>query len=118
MLRSGRTCIGRSTREGAGHVNDRQGIGDFRLADLAIRLLNNVPKCSLIGDTKYGEGRHNRFFRDQFGCSRLLLAAVELAFVHPATGEALRIVVLLEDDYLAVIEQLGWTAALNAAWRG
>ena len=41
----------------------------------------------LIGDTSYGEGRHNRLFRIQFACHRLLLHAIELAFQHPWTGE-------------------------------
>ena len=37
----------------------------------------------LIGDTTYGNGRHNRFFRSHFGIRRLLLMARRLAFVHP-----------------------------------
>ncbi|AMV73291.1 tRNA pseudouridine(65) synthase TruC [Desulfuromonas carbonis] len=72
----------------------------------------------LIGDTKYGEGRHNRFFREEFGCNRLLLAAVELAFVHPSTGEALHIVAPLEADFLGIVNRLGWGGALDAGWRG
>lgn len=43
----------------------------------------------LIGDTTYGEGRHNRLFRQRFGCHRLLLHAVELELDHPHTGERL-----------------------------
>ena len=45
----------------------------------------------LIGDTTYGEGRHNRLFRERFGCRRLLLHATSLAFRHPETGRSLRI---------------------------
>lgn len=45
----------------------------------------------LIGDTTYGEGRHNRLFRESFGCHRLLLHAVELRLLHPWTGQALDI---------------------------
>jgi tRNA pseudouridine65 synthase len=43
----------------------------------------------LIGDTTYGEGRHNRLFRQRFGCHRLLLHAVQLALTHPRSGEHL-----------------------------
>ena len=72
----------------------------------------------IIGDTKYGEGRHNRFFREQYGCARMLLAAVELAFVQPYSGEPLRIAAPLAEDFLALLECLGWLGALPVVWRG
>ncbi len=34
----------------------------------------------IVGDVRYGEGRHNRLFRDRFGVHRLLLHAQRLAF--------------------------------------
>ncbi|NRB40496.1 MAG: pseudouridylate synthase [Pseudomonadales bacterium] len=37
----------------------------------------------IIGDAKYGRGRHNRYFEQELGCKRLLLAATELTFTHP-----------------------------------
>jgi len=45
----------------------------------------------LIGDTTYGNGKHNRFFREQLGIRILLLRATLLEFVHPYTGVAQRI---------------------------
>lgn len=45
----------------------------------------------IIGDTTYGEGRHNRLFREHFDCHRLLLHASELGFRHPETGQNLTI---------------------------
>lgn len=45
----------------------------------------------LIGDTSYGNGRHNRFFRERFGSRRLLLEARTLAFLHPYRGTPCRI---------------------------
>ena len=45
----------------------------------------------LLGDTTYGDGKHNRFFRELFGKSTLYLKAYSLNFIHPATGEPLRI---------------------------
>ena len=45
----------------------------------------------LIGDTTYGEGRHNRLFRQYFGCHRLLLHAVEFQLEHPWSGIKLQI---------------------------
>lgn len=70
----------------------------------------------IIGDTKYGEGRHNRFFREEFGCQRLLLAAVELAFVQPFSGEPLRIGAPPEADFAEVLGRLGWNAVLAQRW--
>ncbi len=67
----------------------------------------------VIGDTKHGEGRHNRFFRDRFDSHQLLLAAVELAFTHPYTGAATSIQAPLEENFAAVLEQLGWGDALS-----
>lgn len=43
----------------------------------------------IVGDTSHGDGKHNAFFRQQFDNQRLLLAAMELRFTHPVTGEAL-----------------------------
>jgi tRNA pseudouridine65 synthase len=60
----------------------------------------------LIGDTTYGEGRHNRFFREQFGCSRLLLAAVRLALPHPFTGERLDIFCPPDESFLHILREL------------
>lgn len=45
----------------------------------------------IIGDTKYGRGAHNRFFRERFGVYRLLLHARSLDLPHPATDEWLHI---------------------------
>jgi tRNA pseudouridine65 synthase len=40
----------------------------------------------IVGDTTYGDGDHNRYFRAKFGIHRLLLHARELRFKHPVTG--------------------------------
>jgi tRNA pseudouridine65 synthase len=60
----------------------------------------------IVGDTTYGDGRHNRFFRDQFGCTRLLLAATDLTFTHPVTGRETRIQAPLEPGFAAIVERL------------
>jgi tRNA pseudouridine65 synthase len=69
----------------------------------------------IIGDTTYGQGRHNRLFRERFGCQRLLLAAVALAFAHPLHGARLEIRAPLADDFLSVARQLGWPDAAGLA---
>ncbi|SNB47369.1 pseudouridine synthase [Geobacter sp. DSM 9736] len=70
----------------------------------------------IIGDTNYGEGRHNRLFRCEFGCSRLLLASVELSLRHPVTGERLMLNAPVGSEFAAVMERFGWRQALPDAW--
>jgi len=72
----------------------------------------------VIGDTRYGEGRHNRMFRNEFDCHRLLLAAVELSLNHPATGERLTVRAPLAADFAAVVERMGWSSAVPSPWIG
>jgi tRNA pseudouridine65 synthase len=62
----------------------------------------------VIGDTNYGDGSQNRFFRDHFGLRRLLLMATLLAFRHPFTGEPIEISAPPSDDVQALFDQLGW----------
>lgn len=57
----------------------------------------------LIGDTRYGEGRHNRMFREQFASHRLLLHARSLSFDHPQTGATLNLVAPLPEDFQRVL---------------
>jgi tRNA pseudouridine65 synthase len=62
----------------------------------------------IIGDTTYGQGRHNRLFRERFGSTRLLLHALSLRLRHPLTGEWLSIVAPPPADFAAVATALGW----------
>lgn len=70
----------------------------------------------LVGDTTYGSGRHNRLFRDRYGCHRLLLAAVELRLRHPVTGAPLVLRCPLAADFGSVVEALGWGDAVPQCW--
>jgi tRNA pseudouridine65 synthase len=45
----------------------------------------------LIGDSVYGDGIHNRFFKDHLGIPPLLLKAYSLSFIHPKTNKTLLI---------------------------
>lgn len=71
----------------------------------------------LVGDTTYGQGRHNRLFRERFGCHRLLLAAVELRLRHPVGGAELCLRAPLDPDFADVIDALGLSDALPEAAR-
>lgn len=61
----------------------------------------------IIGDTTYGDGVHNRYFRDHLGGSRLLLAAVALTVTHPQSKTPLTITAPPEASYAQVLLQLG-----------
>lgn len=69
----------------------------------------------IVGDTTYGDGRHNRFFRTRFGCARLLLAATRLTFDHPHTGMRMDLAAGPGADFRAVTDALGWSADVAAA---
>jgi tRNA pseudouridine65 synthase len=71
----------------------------------------------IVGDTTYGQGRHNRLLRERFDCHRLLLAAVELSLAHPSSGAPLRLVAPLDRDFAGVVAALGFSESLPARWR-
>ena len=56
----------------------------------------------LIGDTSHGDGRHNRAFRTR-GIHRMLLHARSLGFVHPASGESVRIEAPVDAEFAAAL---------------
>ncbi|MDJ0740855.1 MAG: pseudouridine synthase [Gammaproteobacteria bacterium] len=61
----------------------------------------------LIGDTTHGNGRHNRFFRDHIGVSRLLLMARRLAFVHPFTSRPLSLHAEADSEWQTIAQLFG-----------
>jgi tRNA pseudouridine65 synthase len=62
----------------------------------------------LIGDTSHGEGRHNRLFREQFDCHRLLLHARRLTLPHPDCGSVITITAPLPAEFRRLITQFQW----------
>lgn len=64
----------------------------------------------IIGDTTHGDGKHNLFFRQQFCCSRLMLHAARLQFMHPMTSATITISAPLQDFGL-IMTQLGFSCS-------
>jgi len=60
----------------------------------------------IVGDTTHGDGRHNRFFREQFGIHRLLLTATGLSFIHPVTRQPVVVRTQLDKHWHALPEAL------------
>ena len=61
----------------------------------------------IIGDTTYGKGLHNRFFRESFGAQRLLLHASVLQFTDPFDGTARFITADLPPDFAQPLMRCG-----------
>jgi tRNA pseudouridine65 synthase len=62
----------------------------------------------IIGDRKYGDDRHSRFFESRFGCERLLLHASYLRFTHPGTAGNVAIDSPLPPAFRSVTDAIGW----------
>ena len=62
----------------------------------------------LVGDTTHGNGRHNRFFREQFGIHRLMLTAQRLCFDHPRSGQRLCVEAQEELEWQRLYAIFGW----------
>jgi tRNA pseudouridine65 synthase len=69
----------------------------------------------LLGDTSHGRGDHNRLIRQYYGVHRLMLHALRLGFVHPATGLALQIEAPLDASWLKLLQAFGWVWRLGGA---
>ena len=62
----------------------------------------------IVGDTSHGDGRHNRFFRDQFSCDRLMLHHHQLSFRHPHSNELLTIRASLDERWQQQLQAFNW----------
>ena len=63
----------------------------------------------IIGDTKYGEGRHNRMFRETLECHRMLLMARSIEFNHPITNQRLNIESPLPIEVVDLYHKFNWS---------
>ncbi len=71
-----------------------------------IRRHLNGASYPIVGDTRYGDGDHNRFFRTHFDCHRMMLHASLLRVIHPVSGAALELRAPLSGEYQRVVEAL------------
>lgn len=71
----------------------------------------------IIGDAKYGRGRHNRFFADQLRCPRLLLHAAQQSFQHPVSGKTICIDAPVDSCFAGLLARFNWQEAIPMKWR-
>jgi tRNA pseudouridine65 synthase len=62
----------------------------------------------VVGDTTYGDGKHNDFFRKNFNCRRLLLHANRIEFIHPYTCAHIIIQAPLDETFSTLLKALDW----------
>lgn len=62
----------------------------------------------IIGDARYGKGKHSRYFRDHFDAPRLLLHARSLSMLHPYSKEPLNFHAPVDDVFTSVCERFNW----------
>ncbi|WP_372370514.1 pseudouridine synthase [Candidatus Uabimicrobium sp. HlEnr_7] len=60
----------------------------------------------IVGDTSYGKGKINRFFRAEYGLPRLCLHAKWLEFKHPRSEKIVKIDAPLADDFRSFLLRL------------
>ena len=59
-----------------------------------------------MGDTWYGDGAHNRFFRERFGAQRLFLWSTGIEFKHPYRDERVRVEAKTPPEVEVVLREL------------
>lgn len=67
----------------------------------------------IIGDIRYGDRFHNRYFREERAQKYLFLHAYRLSFTHPYTGVNITIEAALPQHFSDIIRDFGWQDALQ-----
>ena len=64
--------------------------------------------CPIVGDTNYGEGRHNKLFREHLAINRLLLMAASLTFFHPNNKQKMTINAPFSPELIILYNRFSW----------
>lgn len=64
----------------------------------------------ILCDGRYGDHRHNHLFRDELRIRRLLLVARELTFTHPLSGDRIRVVAPVGEQFEQALSRLGFNS--------
>ncbi|EDM33881.1 tRNA pseudouridine synthase C [Pedobacter sp. BAL39] len=62
----------------------------------------------IIGDRKHGCNKQNRFFKEQWGMTTMLLHASALEFTHPVTKRKIFISAPLNDEFERMMTLMNW----------
>ncbi|MGF1925564.1 MAG: pseudouridine synthase [Bacteroidia bacterium] len=67
----------------------------------------------IIGDRKHGCNKQNKFFKDEFEMTTMLLHASELSFTHPVSGVNVKLKANLHDEFKRVMQLMNFTNLHN-----
>lgn len=62
----------------------------------------------IIGDRKHGCNKQNKFFKEQWEMTTMLLHASELSFKHPVSGEQIELKAPVQAEFLRMMELMKW----------
>lgn len=63
----------------------------------------------IIGDRTHGCNKQNKLFKQRWQMETMLLHALQLSFKHPVTGEQIHIEAALQQEFLRVMDFMGFT---------
>ena len=64
----------------------------------------------IIGDRKHGCNKQNKFFKEQWEMTTMLLHASELKFTHPVTMAEIHLEAPVQQEFRRVMVLMGWDA--------
>ena len=62
----------------------------------------------IIGDRKHGCNKQNKFFKEQWEMTTMLLHASELSFKHPVTQQEIHLTAPVHDEFNRVMKLMNW----------
>ncbi|MCV2884979.1 tRNA pseudouridine(65) synthase TruC [Aestuariibacter sp. AA17] len=62
----------------------------------------------IVGDTTHGDGKQNKFVRDEFGFNGLALTCQAMHISHPISGEPLALKTAFDDRMEGLLTRWGW----------
>lgn len=62
----------------------------------------------IIGDRKHGCNKQNKFFKETWDMTTMLLHASELKFLHPVTGKQVHLKASVQTEFLRVMDLMKW----------
>lgn len=62
----------------------------------------------IIGDRKHGCNKQNKFFKEQWDMTTMLLHASELKFKHPVTGDHIELTANMGDEFRRMFQVMSW----------
>jgi tRNA pseudouridine65 synthase len=62
----------------------------------------------IIGDRKHGCNKQNKFFKEQWEMTTMLLHASELAFIHPVTKQEIKLKCSVQSEFSRVNKLMKW----------